>query len=61
MISESEKQDIATAYFQDGKEEGKVEVARTMLAKKKYSVEEIADCANLPIELVKNMLANLMC
>ena len=64
MISETEKQDIATAYFQDGKEEGRAEgraeVAKSMLAKKKYSVEEIADCANLPIELVKNMQANLM-
>ena len=52
MISESEKQDIATAYFQDGKEEGKVEVAKSMLADK-FPIETIAKHTKLTVDQIK--------
>ena len=35
--------------------ETNIETAKRMLLKKKYSLEEIADCAELPLEVVKEL------
>ena len=56
MISDIEKEDIATANYKDGFEEGmekgKTDVARKML-EKGFSLEEIADCTGLSEEQIK--------
>lgn len=39
--------------------EANIETAKRMLLKKKYSLEEIADCAELPLEVVKELEAEL--
>ncbi len=39
--------------------ETNIETAKRMLLKKKYSLEEIADCAELPLEVVKELEAEL--
>ena len=35
--------------------EANIKMAKRMLLKKKYSLEEIADCAELPLEVVKEL------
>ncbi len=39
--------------------EANIETAKRMLLKKKYSLEEIADCAELLLEVVKELEAEL--
>ena len=39
--------------------EANIKMAKRMLLKKKYSLEEIADCAELPLEVVKELEAEL--
>ena len=39
--------------------EANIKMAKRMLLKKKYSLEEIADCAELPLEVVKEVEAEL--
>ncbi|MEY8331469.1 hypothetical protein AALB81_19495 [Lachnospiraceae bacterium 48-33] len=39
--------------------EANIETAKRMLLKKKYSLEEIADCAELPIQVVEELASEL--
>ena len=39
--------------------ETNIKTAKRMLLKKKYSLEEIADCAELPLEVVKELEVEL--
>ena len=61
MISETEKEDIAVANYQDGYQDGMekhaVETARRML-KKRFDLADIAECSGLSIDQVAALSAN---
>ena len=45
--------------MEEAKTEAKVEAARNMLMKKKFLLEDIADCTDLPLETVPQLANEL--
>ena len=56
---ESEVHEAVHEAVHKARYETNIETAKRMLLKKKYSLEEIADCAELPLEVVKELEAEL--
>lgn len=60
---ESERYEVRQQSLMEGRQEGlkeglqkgRLEMVRRMLCKGKYSLEEIADCVDLPLETVKKL------
>ena len=56
---ESEVHEARLEERREATYEANIKMAKRMLLKKKYSLEEIADCAELPLEVVKELEAEL--
>ena len=58
-----DEQEILRSYVEsevhEARYETNIETAKRMLLKKKYSLEEIADCAELSLEVVKKLASEL--
>ena len=52
---ESEVHEARLEERREATYEANIKMAKRMLLKKKYSLEEIADCAELPLEVVKEL------
>ena len=54
-----DEEEIMRSYLESERHEAtykaNIKMAKRMLLKKKYSLEEIADCAELPLEVVKEL------
>ena len=56
LITEWNTEDAKVAWFEEGKEEGKEEIALKALAKG-YSINEIQDITGLDAETIRNLSA----
>ena len=56
IFAEFNLEEAKEVWFEEGMEKGKEEIARNLLERGCYSVEEVSDIARLPVERVRTLV-----
>ena len=54
-----DEQEVVRSYVESERHDANIETAKRMLKKRKYTLDEIADCAELPLETVEELANEL--